>query len=172
MLLLLFSFLLKALLIPHTSALYNEVRTITPSFKHFLSFISNSLLLRFQHSPRSMSLHSLCTTSISHPPSAATCYPRYLKQSTSSNGLQFSITYIRPQFPYLEHLITLQLPTYSLNFLSHTLPNSLKSLHNSSTELATSVVSSANNSWFISNLRPLASSTFSQVSQPDSPFPT
>ena len=31
-------------------------------------------------------LFILCTTSLSHPPSAATCDPRYLKQSTSSNG--------------------------------------------------------------------------------------
>ena len=28
----------------------------------------------------------LCTISLSYPPSAATCDPRYLKQSTSSNG--------------------------------------------------------------------------------------
>ena len=36
----------------------------------------------------------LCTTSLSHPPSAATCDPRYLIQSTSSNGLSYSITCI------------------------------------------------------------------------------
>ena len=43
--------------------------------------------------------------------------------------------------------------TFNLNFLLlHTLPNSLTSLHNFSYESATSAVSSANNSWFISNL--------------------
>ena len=36
--------------------------------------------------------HSLCTSSLSYPPSAATCDPRYLKQFNSSNGLPFSIT--------------------------------------------------------------------------------
>ena len=36
--------------------------------------------------------------------------------------------------------------------LSSTLPNSITSLHNFSSESATSAVSSANNSWFISNL--------------------
>ena len=49
---------------------------------------------------------------------------------------------IRPLFPYLEHLITLPLPAFTLNFLlSHTLPNSLTSLHNFS-QSATSAGSS------------------------------
>ena len=96
----------------------------------------------------------LCTTSLSHPPSSATCDPRYLNQSTSSNGSPFSITYIRSPLPYLEHLITLLLPTFTFNFLlPHTLPNSL---NNFSFESATSAVSLANNSWFISNLSPFA----------------
>ena len=39
----------------------------------------------------------------------------------SSNGSPFSITCIRSPLPYLEHLITLLLPTFTLNFLlSHT----------------------------------------------------
>ena len=72
----------------------------------------------------------LCTTSLSHPPSAATCDPMYLKQSTSYNGSPFNITCIRSPLPYMEHLITLLLPTFTLNFLlSHTLPNSLTNLH-------------------------------------------
>ena len=40
-----FSFLLSPLLMPHASALYNAVGTITPSFRHFFSFIPNALLL-------------------------------------------------------------------------------------------------------------------------------
>ena len=53
----------------------------------------------------------------------------------------------------LEHLITLLLPTFTLNFLhSHTLPNSLTNLYNFSRS-ATSAVSSASYSWFISNLQ-------------------
>ena len=52
-----------------------------------------------------------------------------------------------PSFPYLEHLVTLLLLTYTLNvLLSHTLPNSLISLQKFSSESATSAVSSANNS--------------------------
>ena len=62
----------------------------------------------------------LCTTSISYPTLAATCDPRYLKQSTSSNGSSFSITCIRSPLPYLEHLITLLLPTFTLNFHNFT----------------------------------------------------
>ena len=41
-----FTFLLSALLIPHASALYNAVGSITPSYRHFLAFIYNRLLLR------------------------------------------------------------------------------------------------------------------------------
>ena len=50
------------------------------------------------------------------------------------------------------------LPPFTLNFLvSRTLPNSITSLLNFSSESATSAVSSANNSWFISNLPPFTS---------------
>ena len=63
----------------------------------------------------------LCTESFSHPPSAAICDQCFLKQSTSSNGSPFRITCIRPPFPYLEHLITLLLPTFTLNFFLLTL---------------------------------------------------
>ena len=41
-----FTFLLSALLIPHASAPYNAVGTITPSYRHFLAFIPNPVLLR------------------------------------------------------------------------------------------------------------------------------
>ena len=75
-------------------------------------------------------------------------------------------TCIRAPLPNLEHLITLLLATFTLNFLlSHTLPNSLTNLPNFSSESATSAVSSANNSWFISNLPPLALSS-------SNPFPS
>ena len=68
----------------------------------------------------------MCTTPISHPPSAAACDLRWLKQSAFYNGSPFSLTGIQPPFPCLEHLITLLLPTFILNFfLSHSLPNSL-----------------------------------------------
>ena len=106
--------------------------------KHFFFFFfflsypqSSNAQETFQLSPRSIPLiHSLYHI-LSHPPSAATCDPRYVKQSNcSSNCPPFSITCIRPPFPYLEHLITLLLPTFTLNFLlSHTLPNSLTSRH-------------------------------------------
>ena len=59
----------------------------------------------------------LCATPLSHSPSAATCDSRYLKQSTFSHASPFSITCSRPPLPYLEHLITLLLPTLTLNFL-------------------------------------------------------
>ena len=121
-----FTFLLSAFLIPHASASYNAVFTITASYRHFLAFITNPLLLRTLFSAPKALYHSfvLCTTSLSHHPLAATFDPRYLKQSTSSNGSLFSITCIRSPLPFLEHLITLLLPTFTLNFLlSHTLPN-------------------------------------------------
>ena len=97
---------------------------------------------------------------------SATCDPRYIKQSTSSNSSPFSITCIQSLFPYLEHLITLLLATFTLNFLHpHTLPNSLTNIPNFSSESATSAVSSANNSWFISNLPPITLSS-------SDPFPS
>ena len=41
-----FTFLLSAPLIPYASAPFNAVGTITPSYRHFLAFIPNTLLLR------------------------------------------------------------------------------------------------------------------------------
>ena len=145
------------------SAPYNFVGTITPSYRHFLSFIPNPLLLRTLFSAPQALYPSfiLCTTSLSHHPTAATCDPSYLKQSTSSNGSPSSITCIRSPLPYLKHLITLLLPTVTLNFLllSHTLANSLTNLHNFSSESANSAVLSANKSWFTSSLPPFALSS-------------
>ena len=40
------AFRLSALLIPQASAPYNAVGTITPSYRHLLAFIPNSLLLQ------------------------------------------------------------------------------------------------------------------------------
>ena len=95
-----FTFLLSALLIPHGSAPYNAVGTITHSYRHFLAFIPSPLLLSFLFSAPHTLYPSfiLCTTPLSHPQSAATCDPRYLKQSTSSNGSPFRITCIRPHY--------------------------------------------------------------------------
>ena len=61
--------------------------------------------------------HSLCTISLSQPPSAVTCNAWCLKQFTSSNGSPFSLICIWLPFPCLEHLIILLLPTYTPNFL-------------------------------------------------------
>ena len=83
-----FTFLLSALLIPHASAPCNAVCSITPSYGHFLAVLPSPLLLSTLFSSPHALYPSfiLCTTSISHPPPAATCDPRYLKQSTSSEG--------------------------------------------------------------------------------------
>ena len=61
-------FLLSALLLPHDSAPYNAVDTITPSNRHFLDFIPNLLLLRALFSAPQALYPSfiLCTTSVSH----------------------------------------------------------------------------------------------------------
>ena len=59
----------------------------------------------------------LCTTSISHPPFMATCVIRYLKESTSCYSSSFSLTFIWPQFTFLEYLITLILPSFTRNIL-------------------------------------------------------
>ena len=79
-------------------------------------------------------------------------------------------------FSYLEHLITLLLPTFTLNFLlSHNLPNSLTILPNFSSESDTSPKSSANSSWFISNLALFISNQppyFSQTWLGSSPYPS
>ena len=77
--------------------------------------------------------HSFCVPHpfISGPPSAATCEPMYLKQSTSSNGSQLEegeVSHAKdPHYhisekyhihwtplPYLEHFITLLLPALTL----------------------------------------------------------
>ena len=121
-----FTFLLSALLIPQASAPYNAVGTITSSYT-LLRINPQSSIAR--HTSQRHTLYPsfiLCPTSLSHPPAAATCDPIYWKQSTSSNGLSFSLICIRPTFTNFEHLWALLLPTLSLNFLLwHTLPNSL-----------------------------------------------
>ena len=49
-----FTFLLSALLMPHPSALYNAVGTITPSCRHFAIYPQSSIAQHtFQRSPRS-----------------------------------------------------------------------------------------------------------------------
>ena len=108
---------------PHASDRFNAVGTITPSYRHFLEFIPSSIAQHtFQLSPCSIPL----IHSVHHIPfTSSIC--RHLQ----SPGTPFSITCIRLPLPYLEHLITLLLPTLTLNFLfSHTLPKSLASLLN------------------------------------------
>ena len=70
-----FTFLLSALLVPQASAPYNGVGAIAPSYRHFLAFTQNPLLLRTLFSaPHALyPWFILCTTSLSHPPSAASC---------------------------------------------------------------------------------------------------
>ena len=79
--------------------------------------------------------HSFC---VPHPLQFSICC-HLRSQVLNWIHFLFSITCIRPPLPYLEHRITLLLPTLTLNFLlSHTIPNSLTSLHNFS-ESATSL---------------------------------
>ena len=89
-----FTFLLSALLIPAWFCSAECIGTITHSYRHFLAFIPNPLLLStlFSASHTLYPSFILCTTSLSHPPTAATYNPKYFKQSTSSNGSPFSIT--------------------------------------------------------------------------------
>ena len=86
----------------------NAVGTITPSYRHSQHLFQSSIaLLTFHSSPRFTPLiHSVSYIFFSHPPSAATCNPRYLQQSNSSNGSPFSLTCIQPTFTYLELFIT------------------------------------------------------------------
>ena len=130
--------------------------TSNTSCRHFFAFVPNPLLFdTFSEHPILYSPYLFCVPLLSQPTFAVTCHHRYINQSTSLNGLPFSFTCIQPTFLYLEHLITLLLPTFTLNFLfSHTLPNSLTGIHNFSSDSATSAVSSANNSWFTSHLPP------------------
>ena len=76
-----FTFLLSALLIPHESATYNAVGTITPSYTHFLAFIHNPLAKdTFQRSPSSIPLsHSVYQISFT---SSIVCHlrPQVLKK--------------------------------------------------------------------------------------------
>ena len=126
------TFLLSALLMPHASAPYSAVGTITPSYRHFLAFIlilycsaqfSAPLTL---YTPHSFVYHIPFASTISYH-----LRPQVLKKITSFNGSPFGITCIRSPLPYLEQLITLLLPTLTLSFLlSHTLSNSLTSQSN------------------------------------------
>ena len=149
----------------HESAPYNAVGTIAPSNRHIFAFIPNPLLLSTLLKLKSLVLpstpHSFC---VPHPfhilHSLLPVYCRYLKQSTSSKAESFGLAYIRHPCTHREHLIILLTPTFTLNFLlSHTLPNSLTSLYNFSSESATCVLSYANNSRFLSNQPPFTLSS-------------
>ena len=79
------------------------------------------------------------------------------------NGIlcDYIFTALHQIWNVIDCLIDLLFPTFALNsLLLHTLPNSLTNPHNWS-ESATSAVSSANTSWFISNLPPFTISSSS-----------
>ena len=116
-------------------------QNFTPSYRHFMYSQSSIALHTFKRSPR--------LVPFSHPPSAVTLYLKFFKHCTPSYGSPFSLTSVRSAFMSIEHFITSFLPKFILKFLlSHTLPNSLTSVDNFSSESATTAVSSANNSWF------------------------
>ena len=128
---------------------HNAVGLIISSYRHFLAFILYRLLLstlfRVLKSVVLNLVRILCTTSFSHPPSTVTCHPRFLKQSTTSNGLPFALTCIRTTFTFLWHLITYYyVHSLSSFFVRILYPNLFTSLHNFSSESATSAVSSEN----------------------------
>ena len=153
-----FTFLLSAFLIPHASALHNAVGTITPSYRHFFPFIPNPLLFSTIFSASQSPHYTLHSVYVLHPFHNLHLQP-LATPGNKNNPLHLMarhlVSYaIDPHFHTIEHLITLLLLTFTLNFLSHTLPNSLTSLHNFYFGSATCSVSSANNSWFISNLLP------------------
>ena len=80
-------------------------------------------------------------TSLSQPPSAATCDPRNFKQSTSSNGSPFTITCIRSPFtiPGAPHKVTL---TYVHSLLS-SFAFSTKLTHQSTQQTSTPIINVA-----------------------------
>ena len=67
---------------------YNTFGTIIPSHSHFLHLYSIHYWLgtRFNAPNALYPSFILYTTYISHPPSATTCYPEYLRQFISSKG--------------------------------------------------------------------------------------
>ena len=75
---------------------YNAVGTITPLYRHFLGFIRSPLSLStFFRAPHALyPSFILCTTSLSHPSSAATC----------------DLGYLTPHFEYLQHTAYIQVP--------------------------------------------------------------
>ena len=67
----------------------------SPHLSPILYYSAHFSALPTLYTPRSFCVHT-----ISQPPSAATCDPRSLKQSTSSNGSPFSLARNRPPFSY------------------------------------------------------------------------
>ena len=140
----------------------------TLSCRNFSTFFSNNPL----HSTLFSAPHALNPPFIlcTNPFHICHLAPQVLKQSTTSYGSPFSLTCIRLTFTYLNNLLTLLLPTLTRYFLLwHSLPNLLTRLTQCHRYLwgsleYTSAVSSANNSWFISNLPHLASNSSSPFS--------
>ena len=94
----------------HSLSLYEELFESRRNIIAVELFVGNFIFIKQCFSSR-----SLC---VPHPfrifhPLTATCDPRYLKQSTSSNGSPFSLKSIRYTLHTFQHLVTLLLPTFT-----------------------------------------------------------
>ena len=104
----------------HTSAAQGHIHTHLTQIRPFKWIIlpicpqSSIAEQSFQCTTRLFSSFILCNTSVSHSPSATFYDTIYLKQQSTSSW--FSLTCIWPEFAYFEHLLTLLLPTSTLNF--------------------------------------------------------
>ena len=117
----------------HCSSLRKSYSSMSAPHNTVVTFISSCL----RPDPRSPSTRStplhiiicvLCTTCQSSSPLFAVCNLKYLKQSTFSNSLSPSFTFIWHTFSYLESRISLPFHLHSLAvffFHNYTLPNSV-----------------------------------------------
>ena len=117
-----FTHIFSGVFILHASALNSAVGIPTPSYRHYFAFIPNPLLINaFSAFLTLYTPHSLCPTSLSNLPFAATCDSQARKTIKFRYGCHF-VTSIRPTITYLAYLITLLLTTFTLNhLLSYTL---------------------------------------------------
>ena len=133
-----FTFLLSALLIPHASAPYNAVGTITPSYRHFLALIPNPLLCSTPRSkdfiPLIHSVFHVHFTSSIHwklrskieknqisltvlPLISHTLMPIYIPRAPH----KFTLTYIHSRLPSFGYPTKLNIPVYTTSPLSQLL---------------------------------------------------
>ena len=100
--------LLSALCLPYASVPCNEVGTITHTYRHFFTFIPNTLLFSTLFSaPMHYTPHSFCVLQSFSSSIYCQLRPEVLKSIHFHKRLPFSPTSIRQTFTYLEHLITL-----------------------------------------------------------------